>query len=252
MKIPIICINLPQHVDRRQRMIDQAKRLGIELQFFNAVNGNNIPKNEKFTCCRSHPFRASYHHSEKDYVCLTVMNKLYLFNSNLTLGEVGLALSILVLYHQLIQNGTKWAIILEDDVILDDDFAKELKIIEQDLKMLESIGAEFVYINDRTQSDIKLGSVNSRYYRVKSGFGFDGYLVSIEGMKKLCNLFNPLFYPVDLQIVPHLQVGQQRYRERNHIKPDAQLVGYKYHKNLVTHTNVRSTIHGFCKIHNKE
>jgi len=253
MTIPIYCVNMVKHADRKEAILNQAKKLNLDINFFNAIDGTLLPKSKKFTCCRSHPYRGSYHHPDKEYVNLLIMKQFHLFNSNLTIGEVGLAVSLIILFKQLIKENVEWAIIIEDDVQFDPDFLEHLKILDADTIFLKQNNVDFVYLNDRTYCEFNAPAQDvllEKYYPVKSGFGFDCYLISKTGMEKLCDLYNPLIYPVDLQIVPHLQKYEPKYIERNYLKMNFVINGYKYHKNLAKHTDARSTIHGFCPHHN--
>lgn len=253
-KIPIYCINLEKHANRRFAIQSQIDKLhGQPVNFYKAIDGTTIPRASKFTCCRSHPYRASYHHPDKDYVNLNVNGNFFLFNSNLLQGEIGLALSLFTLYYKLIAENVQWAIIIEDDVIFADNFIQELKQITADIPYLDSKSVDIIFLNNRMHRHTESPAVNdnllNRYYPVKGGFGFDGYLISKMGMLKLLHVYNPLFYPVDLQVVPHLQRYPPRYQEMNLVKPGFTVNGYKYYTNLVFHTDGESSIARACPYH---
>lgn len=254
MTIPIYCINLPEHTGRKSVIEEQAQKLGLNITFFQSINGNKIPKAERFTCCRSHPYRASYHHPNKDYVNLMINNNFHLFNSNLLKGEVGLAITLLVLYHKLASENVDWVIIIEDDVIFAENFPEHLQKIAADLPHLAENNVDIVFINDRMhrhQEAPVADNLLNRYFPVKGGFGFDGYLLSKSGMIKLIHLYNPLIYPVDLQVVPHLQRYEPKYPEKNLVKPGFIVNGYKYYTNLIFHTIGESSIARSCPEHCK-
>lgn len=259
-ELPIYCLNLEKDLTRRKFISNQATKLGINVKFINSYDGWKIPKSEKLSCCRAHPARQDdYINSEKDFIYLIINNSFNLFNSNLTKGEVGLAITTINLYRTLIETETsEWVMIIEDDVTFSSDFRAETQQIQNDLKELTDAGADFVYLNDSISSYGErpdLNIVDGRYLPVFKGCGFYGYLISKNGMRKLIEIFNPLIFPIDLQSISHFsnydEYPEHRYREVNFIKSGLRINGYKYHKNLVKHLDTfTSTIHNTCPYHN--
>lgn len=256
--LPVYCLNLEKFTDRKEHIQNQADKLGLNIEWVQCFDGWKIPKAEKFTCCKAHPNRTpDYINMNLEYIQLLINNKFYLFNSNLTKGEIGLAITTLVLFQKLLaEPNPGWALIIEDDITFANDFMAEYSQLQKDLPLLERNGADFVYLNDSIQShpDHSNLIIEDRYLPVKKGCGYYGYIVSPAGMRKLLDLFNPLIFPIDLQSISHLECysayPELRYREQNLIKPTIRLNGYKYHKNLVTHPNTfESTIHSFCPYH---
>ncbi len=225
-------------------MIAQAKPLKLNFNIATGVNGKITPKNELFVCCQY----AAVDKSKKDFVKLIVNGKPHLFNMALTKGEVGLCLSLILILDNLIKQGIKWAILLEDDITFSTDFVTELKQLENDIPTLDYHQVDLIYLNDRIhRTKSEDGNLMKRYYPVEKGFGLDGYLISQRGMKKMIDILNPLFHPVDVQLIPHLssfrEYSSYRFVEINPIKPNVTLNGYKYYKDLITNNYEKSVIH---------
>ena len=85
-----------------------AARVGIELTFFDAINGRALPKstlNDYLTLARQTP-----------------RNIKNLWQTDFTAGEVGCALSNLTLLDRIRKGSEKGAVILDDDVVFSSDF----------------------------------------------------------------------------------------------------------------------------------
>jgi GR25 family glycosyltransferase involved in LPS biosynthesis len=94
-----------------------AARAGIELTFFDAINGRALPKS-----------------TLNDYLSLarqTPRNIKNLSQTDFTAGEVGCALSNLTLLDRIRKGSDKGAVILDDDVVFSDDFKKLVFEIEE-------------------------------------------------------------------------------------------------------------------------
>ncbi|GHU75172.1 hypothetical protein FACS189461_0910 [Spirochaetia bacterium] len=101
--IKIYVISLKKSVERQESIIKQFNALGLEFEFFDAVNGKALTPEEI----------ARYSDSNKA--------KKYL-KRELTKGEIGCALSHFLIYKKIIDEHIDHAIILEDDAQLTDDF----------------------------------------------------------------------------------------------------------------------------------
>lgn len=260
--IPIYCFNLKKFKDRKDHILNLAYKHNIKINIIEAFDGKLLPKSNKFSCCKSHNNRKiDYIHSdcEFNHVFLDHNNNkhFFLINSNITVGEYGLAMTTYNTYLDFIENNdSEWLIILEDDIDLCEDFNNELKNIENDLDILEKNNIDFVYLNDSIDLINCKDNINNKYYPVKKGCGFYGYMISKKGMKKLLNIFNPLIFPIDLQSISHfssyIKYSQFQYREKNFLKQNCYINGLKYYKNLVYHNNIfKSNIHDYCAYHPK-
>lgn len=112
----IFVINVPAQKERREFMEKQLQHLGLEYEFIEAVSGE-VPQVER----RGYePERAIEENGER-----------------LLPGEIGCALSHLGLYERMVEEEIVEAVILEDDVLLPDNFQKMVDKASQ---------SEFAYV----------------------------------------------------------------------------------------------------------
>ena len=90
-------INLKESTDRRQYMINEMKKTNLEYEFFDAVNGRNIRNIDEI------------------YLREDSLKKI---RKILTYGEIGCAMSHLLIYKKMIDENIEQALILEDDIIV--------------------------------------------------------------------------------------------------------------------------------------
>ena len=176
-RIKIYIINLKRSAERRDEMIRKMDLLGLEFEFFDAVDGSEIP-NEIMQKI----------HSRKQY------KKIY--GIEMKRGEAGCALSHLGIYKKIESDKTDCAIILEDDI----EFDKRLKHIVQNKSKIEFILKKYDlvllgYCN--IHMDYQKAGVCSYWQRmnldgiIKVGTPVGwywctfGYLISFEGAQKL-------------------------------------------------------------------
>ncbi|MCS3604767.1 glycosyl transferase family 25 [Buttiauxella sp. BIGb0471] len=108
MKTPVYVISLLRDEERRNRINKEFSSLGIEFRFFDAVDA-------------------------KDYNNKNIIEKMRAngVGPEMTDGEIACALSHQFVYHDMILNSCKWAVILEDDVIVDNKFKKFLSSLDE-------------------------------------------------------------------------------------------------------------------------
>jgi len=108
-EIPLYVVNLPGSADRRDSMRRQAAALGIELQFFEAVNGRE-----------PHPL---FSHVEKN-------KRLASKGRPFKPGEIGCWASHYLLWQRCVESGQP-IIVLEDDITLLPSFAQLLQALPE-------------------------------------------------------------------------------------------------------------------------
>ena len=108
---PIFVISLPSTKERRIYISKQLEKLGLPFSFFDAVNGYDL---DVLT--------------HKNY---NGRKRRLSFGRDLTQGELGCLLSHKELYEKICDDDLESAIILEDDVILHEDFPKILNSLNQ-------------------------------------------------------------------------------------------------------------------------
>lgn len=92
-----LCINLPQAVERRRDVADQAARLGLDVHFVPAISGKELP-----------PHVPDYDRAER--------RKSYHYD--LTPNEIACALSHKKALRAFLDSSAEYAVIMEDDVHL--------------------------------------------------------------------------------------------------------------------------------------
>jgi glycosyl transferase, family 25 len=135
----IFVINLETSINRREYMVNQFKKLNInKYEFFKAVNGKLLSEDDLNT------------HYEKEK-----SSKLY---RPLGLGEIGCALSHVNVAKEIIYRNLPFAIILEDDVLLTNEFKKILP----NLYKLDNINFDFIMLGAFTSNEFWNGKLKTK------------------------------------------------------------------------------------------
>ena len=103
-------INLDKRTDRLKHITKQCKNANIDFERFSACDGNNVSK-------------------YKNYI-----DKYFDKNNKLTKGQLGCALSHILIWEKIHKNNNKNTLILEDDAIIDVNFWKKIDILKNDLE----------------------------------------------------------------------------------------------------------------------
>ena len=98
----IFVISLKKAKDRRKSISTQMKKLGIDFEFFDAIDGRALSQSQVDAVFDKKNAEATW----------KPMNR----------GEIGCALSHLSVYEKIVNENIQSAIIFEDDAILNDDF----------------------------------------------------------------------------------------------------------------------------------
>lgn len=101
---PVVVISLKRSEDRRQKITKRLQDLGLEFQFFDAIDGEDFPLELEPMIDRSHK-------QAKLILALPLSD-----------GEVACALSHALVYKRIIDEGWDDCFILEDDAILSHEF----------------------------------------------------------------------------------------------------------------------------------
>ena len=106
-----LCINLPQAETRRQAITAQAQKLGLDIQFVEAVAGRDLPADVP-----------EYDRAER--------RKRYHYD--LTPNEIACALSHRKALQTFLDSAADYAVIMEDDALLAENFNEGIReVIEQ-------------------------------------------------------------------------------------------------------------------------
>lgn len=186
MNIKTFVINLESNLDRRSHMLSLLESFDKKAEFVKAVYGKHL--------------------STQDL--LRVYDREMALESlgrELTLGEVGCALSHIKIYKIMIEKKIPYALILEDDISIDFDLSKVIdELIKIDKWDLILLGHHSGMDNDYTKkSELSFwGSVKILPdYRIcrlcGKGYGTYGYLITLSGAKKLLNHTKLITKPID-------------------------------------------------------
>lgn len=163
MKSKIFVINLERCINKRNRMKERLKNESYQL--WKAIDGRelNEEKLKEMKCDILKEWKDPYS------------------GRNITLGEVGCALSHYKIYEYCVKNNIENAVILEDDVLIPNDFGEKISTI---LEKLAHIDWEFCYLG-RKSMDNKDVPYNEIF--VKSGYSYwtCSYIINLKGMKKI-------------------------------------------------------------------
>lgn len=132
----------------------------------------------------------------KDQITNHMSNKI---KRKLRNGEVGLCLSTMEIYDQMIKNNIKAAIIFEDDAVIkfeDDIFKKKLKLL------LEKTPKDFYVLSlfkHKWQIDkFKYKPYNILLHKIsRHCFGTVGYIITLQGAKVIRQKMYPFSRPID-------------------------------------------------------
>ena len=192
IRTKIFYINLAHRTDRRDNVIKELDRFKLNKQTerFNAVYGKNLDIENIPDCIISKK-------GKKD----ALDNNLRVYVP-LTKGGIGVALSHMALYKKIIEENLDYALILEDDITLVEDFVEQFNTIvyhcPKDLDML------FLGYHN---SSIKYITKDLNEYICKSNkvFGLFGYIVSNKGAQKLLSIF-PITEQIDSEISNNMSI----------------------------------------------
>lgn len=185
-KLSIFVINLKKDVDKKEHIQQLGEKYGLCFSFIDAVFGKNL--------------------SSKYLNTVYDRNKAILtMGRELTLGEIGCALSHMDIYKKMIHQGIDQAVILEDDVIFD----KKLLDVVNKFDRFPS-DWECLLLHYHRNSHLKRNYCLSFYGRKKIGGSFKiirfikpmhstaGYMINRPGAQKLLNILsNGIYQPID-------------------------------------------------------
>lgn len=181
MKFKVFLINLDSSTERFMFMDEQLKKLGIEYQRVSAVYGKDLPDTD----------------IAKVYDSQINLQK---YDKKLSLGEIGCYLSHIKCWQMILEQQLDYALILEDDSILDPELLKVMLHIK-------NLSANWDYIklcHGRKQKGIVKSTVLDERFSLSTCLKLPsstrGQFVSQAGAHKLlCSAF-PISRPVDIDI----------------------------------------------------
>ena len=176
---PIFVISLPGTDERRSYISEQLGKLGLPFSFFDAVNGYELDVL-----------------SHENY---NGKKRRLLFGKDLTQGELGCFLSHKKIYQKICNDNLESAVILEDDVILHEDFPKILSTLskhQDHFDLVRFLGSPKVM----KRGGRKLIPLNDPYWLIRmptAPGGAHATLVTQNGAQKLLHSMQRTAYPID-------------------------------------------------------
>lgn len=155
MRLKFYVISLKDQKTKQAFMTEQMARFGLDFEFFEGVNGRELSEEDKALCAQS------------DGAVLPCIWGLKVKITNaLTPGETGAALAHLKLYQKIIDDyernqaeyGSDFAaVVLEDDVILNDDTVLAFK-------SLDIITEPWDVVQFSDHNSVRNSTLNQKYY----------------------------------------------------------------------------------------
>ena len=178
--LKIFVINLPEDQQKKNRIKKLLSKFKFNYEFFKAVNGKDKKINS--------------------FLGYSDKKRRLFFGRSLLPKELGIFESHKLIYQKIIKNKINHALIFEDDVCFDKNFKYFLfKILDLDYQwdLIRFIsGKKLDNAISRKVIDLSKEHYLKRFPKLYGGA--HAYLISLEGAKKLLELTNNFYYPIDL------------------------------------------------------
>lgn len=185
-KLVVFAINMEHQTERRKHVLSECSKVGLNPIFIKAEDG------KKLTCSDIKK------HTNQEKAIQTIGREL-------SKSEIGCALSHKKIYNKIVDESIECALIIEDDIMLKDDFVKIIDSIKHIKFYWELIllGHYSFHNYNKVPSptsfwgrkQIKKSICFARLCNY--GYGAHGYLVNTVGCKKLLNATDKLYMPID-------------------------------------------------------
>lgn len=180
--LPIFVISLTRSLERRESIKKQMKHLGLEFEFIDAVDGKKL--------------------TEKQLNKVNFQTALKLCGHELSMGEVGCALSHINIYEKIVTDNIENCIVLEDDIYIHSSFINiinEIALIKNsELIFLHHGKAKSWPLKRHLSNGYRLAKYRTPSKKSKRGIvSTAGYMINISGAKKLLSIAYPIRMPAD-------------------------------------------------------
>lgn len=183
-QLPCYVVNLATDTQRRVSMQNRLAEQGLQATFFEAVDGRNMNEAE----LESHVNREK---AAREY-------------GPLSRGEIGTSLSHIYIYRDIIDKNIPYAVILEDDVCLSNDFAELLNTelpscLSRQFSAEEAVMVQLTHVRRGFKTGAKLLG-NSGREAVKpydSVWLTGGYFITLAAAKNLAKGLYPVWAVAD-------------------------------------------------------
>ncbi len=191
--IRIFVINLARADARKKAMQNQLN--GIDAEFFTASDGKNLNAEEHklYQKLIKMPNNATrYHHQQQ---------KMALLYPPLFDGEIGCYLSHYRLLQHIVTQKIAYAVILEDDLIMQDDWYHVANMLTNSYHTWDAM--RLCGLRKRKFDRLEMLAPDADYCLAKlhnTACGAQAYMVTHQGAKKLLNLLRFMVLPVDIAL----------------------------------------------------
>ena len=180
--MPIYVINLKSRPKRKERAEKELNKYNINYTFIEAVDGSKLNRTEL----------------ENNNICKC--NGSY---RELRKGEIGCYLSHLDCWKNILETKKDYGLVLEDDVVLVDDFDNKFNEMFENVKDKEW---DIICLGRRCQQYFKNCAVGnsvseSTYYPETLGYGTYAYIIKASTIEKLLKTTYPIMKPIDVVII---------------------------------------------------
>lgn len=163
-------INLDRAIDRRDRISNLCKKLKMDFEIFTAIDGRELDENF---------IRSSVY----DYK-----------NCFLTKGEIGCALSHIGVYKEIINRRLPYALIIEDDAVLDSRTVDFMSAFEKKPKNgIFLLTGDVEYAKNKKR---KIGEF--KVFPIATAIRATGYIITLKTAKKMVEFLMPIRYEADM------------------------------------------------------
>ena len=183
--IPIFVVNLKKDIQKKKDMQRISKKHNLEIEYIEAIYGEELPQSE----------------IDKVYSERRAIQK---FGRGLSRGEIGCALSHISIFKKMTENNIQRAIVLEDDVLLCNNFSKILlKLLDMQIEydmVLFGYDADIkrdVFLYTSLWGNKKLLKEYKLKRLIKVGLGTYGYMITLHGAQKLSQKIKFVDMPID-------------------------------------------------------
>lgn len=227
-------INLASQIKKKEHIISECKKLNLDFEIYNAINGAEL---------------------SEEFINKNVLDYP---NCYLTKGEIGCALSHINIYKEIVRNNLPYALILEDDAVLNPllaDFIKDFENYNKKQGIFLLI-EYFQYIKNKE-------TVIGRFpvYPAENAITTTGYIITLVAAKKMIKFLFPIRYEADMfkvfgqctgikiyASVPHLVSSNDKDKSNSILEEDRKKVQEQrkaYRSKLFKHHEKRNKVKRF-------
>ncbi|WP_374446884.1 glycosyltransferase family 25 protein [Providencia sp.] len=166
----VFIINLKESSERRMKMQAQLDETKLKYEFINAVNGKDLSETELKEIVYDYP------------------------NCMLSKGEIGCALSHLLIYKKMANENIEQALILEDDATL----PHNIEAVISKTQRIDKLTKPNIYLLSCVDSYIKNQKIDDNVFKVYQAIRSHAYIINKKAAKRLISFQTPIKYEADM------------------------------------------------------